>query len=396
MRSLALLIVCAVGSAGISYAQTPVEIDDLRAPTAPAFALLDVTPASIERPENPKSFTMNLINTVSRSRGLPQNYALEVAPYWLTYHPQLTFAKYQSPGLMSALHTLALSVATTPLEDPANASADPVGTRLGLGVRTNLISGRFDPRLTALVDQLANAQGRVLDALRDVPTAEDDVKRAEAAVSAAEAAGQPTANAEKSLETARARLAALQEAESAAEADAMTTSLEIQALDAQRLGLIVTLAAGKTWGFLSDDFRQRQNGRWGVWVTPAYRFRACTTVSSECSAVLDAIAVVRLLREPGDTTSWDVGGRLLWQPTKELKLSAEVLRRKPDEDVTGAASSNRTTAMLEYRIRNDLALYGSFGRDFRKDTGRQPLVSLMGLNVGLGRKPAVLPVTDPQ
>jgi hypothetical protein len=52
--------------------------------------------------------------------------------------------------------------------------------------------------------------------------------------------------------------------------------------------------------------------------------------------------------------------------------------------------------MLEYQIRDDLAVYGSFGRDFKKDTGQEPLVSLMGLNVGLGKKPSVRPVTDAQ
>jgi len=381
----------ALGSVTLAHAQA-VDIDDLRAPTSPAFVLLDITPASVERPENPKAFTVNLIKTFSRADGLPQNYALEVAPYWLTYHPNLTFAQYQSPGARSLIQTLAISVATAPMTPADGASADPIGTRLGLGLRTNITNGRFDPTMNTKVGELAALQGRLLD----VDEAEDAVTSAEADLAAAKSAGRATADLESTLKAKQEAFATLKAEEPTIENDVMVKALEIQALDAQRVGLIVTLAAGKTWDFPDDDFSLRQSGRWGVWVTPTYRFRACTAGGSECAAVMDAIAVVRALRDPGKETSWDVGGRMVWQPTRELKLSGEVLRRWAGESTTGptpvvAGDSNRTTAMLEYQIRKDLSLYASFGRDFEKDTGQKPLVSLMGLNVGLGKTPKVVP-----
>jgi hypothetical protein len=382
----------ALGSMGgaLAHAQA-VDIDDLRAPTSPAFVLLDVTPASVERPENPKAFTVNLIKTFARADGLPQNYALEVAPYWLTYHPTLTFAQYQSPGARSLIQTLAISVATTPMTPADDTSADPIGTRLGLGVRTNITNGRFDPTMNTKVEELAALQGRLLD----VGEAEDAVTNAEADLASARSAGRATADLERTLKEKQEALAALKAEEPEIENDLMMKALEIQALDAQRVGLIVTIAAGKTWDFPEDDFSLRQPGRWGVWVTPTYRFRACTASGAECTAVVDAIAVVRALRDPGKETSWDVGGRMVWQPTRELKLSGEILRRWAGESTTGpapavAGDSNRTTAMLEYQIRRDLSLYASFGRDFEKDTGQKPLVSLMGLNIGLGKKPSVM------
>lgn len=389
MRTAAAIFLVAVGSMGVAHAQTPVEIDDLRAPTSPAFVLLDVTPASVERPENPKAFTVNLINTISRAKGLPQNYAFEVAPYWLTYHPNLTFEQYQTPGARSLVQTLAISVATTPMTPADGSAADPIGTRVGLGLRTNITNGRFDATMNRLVGELAALQGRLLD----VGKAEDAVEAAEEALAAAKQAGQPTGALQNALKARQDELASLKAQEGEVETGLMTKALEIQALDAQRVGLIVTLAAGKTWDFPADDFAMAQSGRWGVWVTPTYRFRACTANGSECTAVVDAIAVVRALRDPGKDTSWDAGGRMVWQPTRELKLSSEILRRWAGASTTRTAvvagDSNRTTAMLEYQIRRDLSLYASFGRDFKKDTGQKPLVSLMGLNVGLGRKPTV-------
>jgi hypothetical protein len=170
----------------------------------------------------------------------------------------------------------------------------------------------------------------------------------------------------------------------------MMKALEIQALDAQRVGFIVALAAAKTWDFPQDDFSQRQPGRWGVWLTPSYRFSACTS-DVECPATIDAIAVVRALREPDEDTTWDVGARLVWRPTRELKLSVETLRRSGGgTDAAAESSSNRTTGMLEYELRDNLSLFGTFGRDFEKETGQQPLVSLLGLNIGLGKKPRVM------
>lgn len=395
MRPTLAVLVMLLGAAGSARAQAPVEIDDLQAPTSPAFALLDVAPASIERPENPKAFTMNLINSFSGDSGLPQNYALEVAPYWLTYHPSLTFSKYQSPGFRSALYTLALSVATSPLEDPTNSSAEAIGTRLGIGVRTNLVNGRFSPRLNTLVAELATIQERYLDAASAVAKGENSLAEAEKALAAVKAKGQPTREAEQALKSAQDEVVTLRDElrtqETALDTEGTMKALEIQGMDAQRLGLIVTLAAGKTWDFPSDDFSQRQSGRWGLWVTPAYRFRACATDSETCAAVIDAMAVVRVMREPGDSTSWDLGARLLWQPTREFRLSGEFLRRNPDEDASGVSASTRAAGMIEYKIRDGLSVYGSFGRDFEQLAGEQPLVSIMGLNIGLGRTPSVIP-----
>ena len=388
MKTLLAFVLVSVTSLNVAYAQ--VEIDDLRAPTSPAFVLLDVTPASVERPDNPKAFTVNLINTISNAHGLPQNYALEVAPYWLSYHPDLTFEKYQSPGAMSIVQTLAISVATTPMLPAGSTTGDPIGTHVGIGVRTNLRNGRFHPKLPGLVSELGNLQGNELTAIANASKAEDAVATAQDALTKALNAGLPGDAEQKALTARQSELAVLTKKAEDIEAERKAKALEIQALDTERLGLIVSLAAGKVWDFPLDDVAQSQPGRWGVWLTPSYRFRACTSDGDSCSASLDAVAVLRALRDPGKDTAWDAGGRLLWQPTKELTVSGEVLHRwGGDSDTAAGTDSNRTTGMLEYEIRKDLSVYATFGKDFEKETGRKPLVTLLGLNVGLGKSPTV-------
>lgn len=236
MKTVIASVIAAVGSLGVVSAQSPqVEIDDLRAPTSPAFVLLDVTPASVERPETPKSFSVNVINAVSRSKGLPQNYALEVAPYWLTSHPDLTFDQYQSPGLRSVLQTFAISVATTPMAPPESSATDVSGSHLGLGLRTTLLSGRFDPKLNDLVDQLADIQGRFLDADNAVTIAEEAVATATAAVEQARDAHGDLTDVDASLKTKKEQLERLTTARDAIEGDATAMAVAIEAMDARRL-----------------------------------------------------------------------------------------------------------------------------------------------------------------
>jgi hypothetical protein len=350
MKAMIATALFTLAAAGVADAQGIVEVDDLRAPTSPAFALLDVTPASVNRPENPKAFTLNVINAIAQSNGFPQNYALEVAPYWLVSHPDLTFKQYQHPGVAASIRqTLAFSVATTPIKPAAGSAANSAGTRLGIGIRMNIATGRPNPALESLVKELEALNGVILDKIANGQDFETDRK------------------------------------------DAESKALEIQAIDGQRLGFLLAAAAGETWSVPSDDFNLVERGRWGVWVTPAYRFRGCEPTKVECVALFDAIGVVRLLDEPNRDALWDFGGRFLWQPTKELSLSAEVLRRR------GAGmtpTSQRTSAILEYRIGQDLLLYGSFGRDFERDTGKKPLVSIIGLNIGFGKRALVKPITQ--
>lgn len=345
---LLLFVASSVGFAQQAGSGQTVEIDDLRAPTAPAFVLLDVTPASIGRPQNPKALTLNLLSAAAQAEGFPRTYALEVAPYWLTSHPNLTFDQYEDPNIVESIaRTVSFSVATAPLMKSAGAERNTAGSRLGIGVRANIAGGQVNPKLKELVAALNETNAEILLAL------------------------------ERGQEIGELRARAGQQAR------------QIQAMDGQRVGFLMTVAAGQVWNFPSDDFALRERDRWGAWVTPAYRFRACRAAASECSALFDAIAVARALGAPARNTQWDLGGRLLWQPTKELAISSEFLRRRAQANSKTNENSSRTVAIVEYRIREDLLLFGSFGKDFDDRETRRTLVSIMGLNIGFGRKPLV-------
>lgn len=340
----------ALGAAAPVAAQTSVTIDDLSAPTAPAFVLLDTTPAAVARPETPKAFTVNLLNSLTSSNGgLPKNYALELAPYWMASHPSLTFQQYQRPSVWQSLaQTLSMSVATVPIET-TGATTTP-GTRVGLGVRTSVVNGSPNPTLAALVEALQQIDDEILDRVNAGLEVGPELR-------------------------ARARQA----------------SAAVQAADAERIGFFLALAAGQAWAVPGDDLAQQRVERRAIWVTPSYRFRACTA-SGSCESMLDVIAVIRVLQDRVRGWAWDYGGRLAWRPTRVFHVSVESLARseasrQPAGGLTGG--STRTAGILEYRIRQDLVIQASFGRDFRNDAGVDPLVSMLGLNLGFGQGPTV-------
>lgn len=333
-----------------------IAINDLRAPTSPAFVLLDVTPASIARPESPKALIANVLSAAAQGDGIPKSYALEITPYWMRSHPGLTFQSYQKPKVtQSIIRSLGLSIATAPLLDEDAETSTTIGTRIGLGIRTTLVGGTPNPAIKKLTTNLEAVNIQLLDKLEEADRLTDPTAIATARNAAVEAANKETA----------------------------PIARTIQQLEQQRVGFFVTFAAGQIWEFPSDAVDQQRRGRWGAWLTPAYRIDLCAEGKS-CTTTVDVMGVVRATGQPGKDDQWDFGGRFSWQPNAALSVSGELLRRRGSN---GDRTSDRSVGIVEYRINEGVLLYGSFGRDFKDDDRRKTLVSLFGLNFGFGKAP---------
>src|SRR3954463_2557049 len=137
-------------------AQKPssIELDNLKTPTSPAFELLGVSPTAIARPATPRALATELLSSTNQGTVLPNNYALEVAPYWLKPHPKLTFQEYTSPSAgQSIRQTFSVSFATS-----RDSTADSSVRRAALGVRLLPLSGRVSRKFTSLLASLDSIQ----------------------------------------------------------------------------------------------------------------------------------------------------------------------------------------------------------------------------------------------
>jgi len=144
-----------------------------------------------------------------------------------------------------------------------------------------------------------------------------------------------------------------------------------------RVGWVVELAGAALVQFPDNGFGKRDWTRYGVWLTPSYRF----------PKHFELIAVGRLIREAKRTTDknvFDVGSRLLWLH-RDLGISGELVWRNK-----GTPQGNATTSYTfkaEYRIAESTFLTASFGKNFNKtDSGDDPLLALFGINFGFGKK----------
>jgi hypothetical protein len=390
MRITAMVVALGLGAA--AHADAQIAINELAAPTSPAFVLLDVSPSSIERPESAKGFVVNAINKLTSAQGFPKDYALEVAPYWMRAHPTLSFDQYQNPSIVQNLRqSFVVSVATSPIA-AAQKGADPLGTHLAVGLHTKVLNGRPHPAMTAKLEFLAKSNDVLfrLDDEKEALEKEVAAKETELAAATTTEAKAPVITV---LEFTRKQLAAKNEAIVKQEGDIKRTSLEVQAFDAQRVGAFLAVSAGQVFDFVGDDTANAEAKRRGFWLTPAYRKVACMTATADCQTTVDFIGVVRVLKDPGADRMIDYGGKLAWHPKKSLNLSFEALRRIAPEDAgpsnESSDDSNRMAGMIEYQITDDFSLYGTFGQDFKKATGAKPLVSLLGLNFGFGSKAEV-------
>jgi hypothetical protein len=115
--TIILIVLCCFGS----KAQTA-NFKDLETPASPGFILLDQTPSAIERPTTPQGFGISMLN-------LLQGGAMEVAPFWLQQHPDLS-AKQMFDNNFPFLYNLSFSMASANLDK---------GKYITFGFRSRLI-----------------------------------------------------------------------------------------------------------------------------------------------------------------------------------------------------------------------------------------------------------------
>ena len=361
---VAVSILWVVSSAALAN-EGVATIDELRVPASPAFVLMGVSPSSVERPSTPRAFAFSLISATEASdTSYPTDWAVEFAPYWWKARPYETFEDYyygrkqdgsgaRKKGIgTSVLQTFAVSLATVDFEDLTGVK----GTRGGFGVRFMLLEGKPAPQLLALEEKLQLIQLEAADrCVPDDPTEPMD---------------------EACLEGYEAKL------KKAAGEIAM----------APRTGWMVEFAGALTADYPDDDAGAVEAGRRGAWVTASYR---APTADGEAASSLSVVFVGRYLRDDiGDETlgTTDVGARAIWTADPStmppLGFSFEYVRRF----VSGSApDTDKVAAVLEYRTPLDnISLVASYGKDFKDAlTGKEPLISTLGISFGFGRGPVV-------
>ncbi|HEX8517227.1 MAG TPA: hypothetical protein VF868_13605 [Bacteroidia bacterium] len=104
-------------------------------PSSPAFSILDFEPSSVMKPTSNKELGADLLNSFDKDGKLLTNIGMEVSPYWLKSHPELSRKQYFDPGMMQCiLQSFNISAGTVKDTSTGN-------NKLGVGFRFKLYNG---------------------------------------------------------------------------------------------------------------------------------------------------------------------------------------------------------------------------------------------------------------
>ena len=393
-------------TAGAAQPPKQFSLDNLRTPSSPAFAILDVAPTSVSRPSTPRALALELYSKTQHGTVIPNNYSLEVAPHWLRPQPRLSFNAYNNPSLSQSLkQSFSISFATSRPDSSENDGP----TRVAVGVRVAPHGGHPSSKFRSLTASLDTMQQARIPVIRQLADALDSTDEANAQLAALElrlstADGGGAAAIRAQIDTVRDRLRQLRSSVEQLQGNLDTQADSMRKIattmgseEAERVGLFSEIAAAFSAAYPSTDFGGGRLSRFGAWATAGYRIE---------SPRLDILGLARLQRDvlDADQNLLDFGGRLLWL-YQRLGISGELVRRTafdPDNlnpAVPGSSSvkyesSNRAVAIVDFRATDAVYVSMSFGQDHQllktaTDAERKPLIAALGLNLQWGRKPLV-------
>ena len=135
----------------------PIRLEDFRLSGPPALAILGISHASVARPNTPRALIASLVSATGSSGLVPNGYAIETAPYWLSSHPALDLNRYYRATLADRLrYFTAFSVATA--RPKARSDSVDADASVSIAARTLLFNGHPSRALLALSGDLRKAQ----------------------------------------------------------------------------------------------------------------------------------------------------------------------------------------------------------------------------------------------
>lgn len=430
-------------------------LGELKAPSSPAFTILGVQPSEISRPKTYRAVeTEFLSNFVGNDNSfiLPDNYALEISPYWLFSHPNMNIREYAQPKpAESVLRSFSLSFSTNKesISDTLNLENMGFGGRFNLDFRT-IDETRFEelyeeldvvqtPIVLFRTFVLTEVQPNI-DTYATKQALLDSVAKAGRAFIAGAGGGNAEYEAYLSLgldelldyldETGFSESkAAFGDGE---ETDALLDTISGTIRDAAALkdrarelsnvirdkyGLSFEIAFAAKYTLSNNELLAKSDiKKYGVWITPSFTFKDLPYLEflgvaryiendTQDPASLD-INDLQNLEPDNFSRNLDYGFRLVLTSPEKVKripfaLSFELLGRKQwidlEEQNVGNATLTRTISQhdsrfsfsFEYRLSDNLNFTYSIGKRFDKNTtNEESIFSQAGLSFGIGGKKA--------
>jgi len=344
-------------------------LEDLDIPISPGFILYDQSPTVVARPNTTRAFTLSMLNSFAGTNGFPDNYGIEVTPFWFFRHRNMTALRYAGlhkgrlrPFSPAKMATVSVAFINTTLE--------------GSGVPVNNVV--FGGRATLLKIYPRNYKEKLVNA--NLVTYHDLKGLAETLIREGATDSLLVCCPEAYNEVVLRVSTLFSEREDVAPLKEVLKTRPVLAIDGAVAGSIM---------FVDNDFSSHQPGRTGAWLTLSF----AQGLNKQNTNYFNMYAVGRYLSERSvrDATGnfrvvahYDLGGRMELE-FNNFSLGYEYIYRVSD----GKNNTFRSTGMLRYHLAENIYLTGAFGKNFGDSNN---LVSLLGINWGLstGNEKAVI------
>lgn|GEM_PF-2600197 len=354
--------------AGAEYEQGSMNLPVV--PSCPAAVLLGMAPTEVAVPGSPTDLAVYLSNLTGNLSVVPDDYAAQIAPFWLlSLGRNISYESFSrgSDPWNNSLQTATMSVASV---GPSDDSLESRSMAFGLSI-SPLRGSLYDPdgRMAAIRFEI--------DSLLEVRNSGFHVKYEE--LCSADAELQSWYSSSDQSEEMRIRIEARQSqhAEEArqvlAEDSTEVTRIKqlVSEIPVRRVGWKLNFACGWVLGFPEDDFDQGSLDRFSLWTTGGHEW-------SEASL----LAMVRYNRSWQDDSlsTLDIGASTSWNGPSASVISAEYLLRSLVNQDAGS-EDHRVTVSVSYPVLRSASVTFSFGRDFG-DEGN--VISQLSIGVGCG------------
>lgn len=371
------------------------DVPKLTIPATPAFSILDFEPSAVMRPSTAKSLATDVLNSFDKDGKLLMNLGLEVSPYWLKSHPNLTRHDYLHPNLGQALkQSFTFSAATVKDSSSGN-------NKLGAGFKFRLSDGRPTDELDGAEKELI-AKGNIINAINTARPLIDDSSTRPSVI-------DNILNNLRQMRTDEKVIASVKKkAESLAKnftdtkddlnkfvqkliEDRLSEKLEIELrqkvseLTYDRTGFLLEFAGATGYNSYNDQFE-----RFGFWGNASY------FVSPDDFFTLTG----RYMHQNNDTSLTNVDlGLGFMKKNERYNISIEGMFRWYRAEMPDLNSGGQLITRLEknftyrlavqgsYIISKDISINISIGKDFDSPfISRQGVFSILGLNYSLFSK----------
>lgn len=352
--------------------ESTIKLTELSVPNAPAFLLLDAAPTTIESPVNPKEFAFGLVQNFSLDSKWLQNYSMEFTPYW--WCKPAGRSAYSFMGLkkekdkvtykqnyFSGLQFTSISVAfliKDMIPDSIN-SNQKIGS---VGGRTTVIrirSSSYEKDLNEKLNHWHSVVQPELDNMNNAIIANPE--KADSIVAAT-----------LKLKSKRSQI-----------------TDEIKELMEQKPVFNWDIACAFSQYGVGDSVWK--SGRSGIWTTLSSFIPL--DKSKHHQHYLDLLVTARYLSDHyvksddgnvGSSNTFDFGGKAGVEIYK-FSIAVETMLRKVSVNKDWR---QRITGVLNYRVKDDLFLVGTYGTDF--GPGKK-IIALFGVNLGFGNEKVSMP-----